>query len=180
MAPIWGLREFLRRKRQALASFRARLREQPPTPVALRATVTVAAGTGLRPVRVREHSVLSDSGPALGGYDLGPNAPELLLAAMASCIAHSALALAADRELELDDLRVEVTGQIDYRGAMGVSADAPVAPTGLSYTLHYRGEVSDSEMAALQADLERLCPVLLAVLQPQPLRGRVERLPEHT
>ncbi|MDW8404738.1 OsmC family protein [Chloroflexus sp.] len=178
MAPIWGLREFLARKRQALAAFRARLHTQPPTPVPLRATVTVAAGTGLRPVKVREHTVLSDSGPALGGYDLGPNAPELLLAAMASCIAHSALAIAADRDLALDDLQVEVTGQIDYRGAMAVSADAPIAPTNLRYTIRYRGEVSDNEMAALQADLERLCPVLLAVLQPQPLHGQVERVNE--
>ncbi len=180
MAPIWSLREFLMRKRQALAAFRARLREQPPPPTPLRATVTVAAGTGLRPVRVRDHTVVSDSGPALGGYDLGPNAPELLLAAMASCIAHSALAIAADRELALDDLQVEVSGQIDYRGAMGVSAEAPIAPTDLRYTLRYRGEVSESDMAALQADLERLCPVLLAVLQPQPLRGQVERLAERT
>lgn len=176
MAPIWSLREFLARKRQALAAFRARLREQPPAPTPLRATVTVAAGTGLRPVRVRDHTVLSDSGPALGGYDLGPNAPELLLAAMASCIAHSALAIAADRELALDDLQVEVTGQIDYRGAMAVSDEAPIAPTNLRYTIRYRGEVSDGEMAALQADLERLCPVLLAVLQPQALRGQVERI----
>ncbi|WP_322513192.1 OsmC family protein [Chloroflexus sp.] len=178
MAPIWGLREFLARKRQALAAFRARLHTQPPTPVPLRAAVTVAAGTGLRPVKVREHTVLSDSGPALGGYDLGPNAPELLLAAMASCIAHSALAIAADRDLALDDLQVEVTGQIDYRGAMAVSADAPIAPTNLRYTIRYRGEVSDNEMAALQADLERLCPVLLAVLQPQSLHGQVERVNE--
>lgn len=176
MAPIWSLREFLRRKRQALAAFRAQLAAQPPTPVTLRAAVTVAAGTGLRPVRVRDHTVLSDSGPALGGYDLGPNAPELLLAAMASCVAHSALAIAADRELALDELQVEVTGQIDYRGTLVVSDEAPVAPTGLRYTIRYRGEVSDGEMAALQADLERLCPVLLAVLQPQSLSGQVERM----
>lgn len=95
---------------------------------------------------------------------------------MASCIAHSALAIAADRELAIDDLQVEVSGQIDYRGALSVSADAPVAPTGLHYTLKYRGEVTDAEMTALQADLERLCPVLLAVLQPQPLSGQVQRL----
>ncbi|RMH35531.1 MAG: OsmC family peroxiredoxin [Acidobacteria bacterium] len=176
MAPIWSLREFLGRKRQALAAFRAQLTAQPPAPVTLRAAVTVAAGTGLRPVRVRDHTVLSDSGPGLGGYDLGPNAPELLLAAMASCVAHSALAIAADRELALDELQVEVTGQIDYRGTLAVSAEAPVAPTGLRYTIRYRGEVSDSEMAALQADLERLCPVLLAVLQPQSLSGQVERM----
>ncbi|PMP83095.1 MAG: osmotically inducible protein OsmC, partial [Chloroflexus aggregans] len=44
MAPIWSLREFLGRKRQALAAFRAQLVAQPPTPVTLRAAVTVAAG----------------------------------------------------------------------------------------------------------------------------------------
>jgi hypothetical protein len=91
-------------------------------------------------------------------------------------VAHSALAIAADRELALDELQVEVTGQIDYRGTLAVSAEAPVTPTGLRYTIRYRGEVSDGEMAALQADLERLCPVLLAVLQPQSLSGQVERM----
>ncbi|WP_322815167.1 OsmC family protein [Chloroflexus sp.] len=176
MAPIWSLREFLARKREALSAFRSRLRDQPPSPVKLHATVTVAAGTGLRPVRVRGHTVISDSGPALGGYDLGPNAPELLVAAMASCIAHSALAIAADRELAIDDLQVEVSGQIDYRGALAVNADASVAPTGLHYTIKYRGEATDAEMRALQADLERLCPVLLAILQPQPLSGQIQRL----
>ncbi len=176
MAPIWSLREFLVRKRQALTAFRDRLRGQQVTPVRLSAAVTVAAGTGLRPVRIRDHTVLSDSGPALGGYDLGPNAPELLLAAMASCIAHSALAIAADRELAIDDLQVEVSGQIDYRGALAVSTDVPVAPTDLQYTIRYRGDVSDAEMKALQSDLERLCPVLLAVLQPQSLNGQVERI----
>jgi uncharacterized OsmC-like protein len=128
----------------------------------LSAAVTVAAGTGLRPVRIRDHTVLSDS--------------ELLLAAMASCIAHSALAIAADRELAIDDLQVEVSGQIDYRGALAVSIDVPVAPTDLQYTIRYRGDVSDAEMKALQSDLERLCPVLLAVLQPQSLNGQVERI----
>jgi uncharacterized OsmC-like protein len=173
MQPLFSLREFLLRKREAIAALRRKLTADP-APAPLRVQGSVAAGSGLRTLRVRGHSLISDSGPALGGYDSGPNAPELLLAAMASCIVHSTLMLAAERGLALDDVSVDVSAEIDYRGTLGV-ADAPVAPTGFRYELHYRGEVDAAAMAQLQRDLVQVCPVLQALTQPQTLHGSVSR-----
>ena len=174
MQPLFHLREFLVRKRTALEALRQRLRAQPAV-TRLTAHGAVAAGSGLRQIRVRGHSLISDSGPALGGYDSGPNAPELLLAAMASCIAHSALMLAADRGLALDDLSVDVTADLDYRGTLGVAGAETVAPTNFQYVLTYRGEVDDGAMQQLERDLERFCPVLQAVTRPQILHGSTRR-----
>lgn len=172
----WSLTEYLTRKRELVEAYRTQLRAPDAAPTPLRATVTVAAGSGVRPIRIRDHEVISDTGTALGGYDLGPSAPELLVGALASCIAHSALIIAADRGVAFEQLEVEVSGSLDYRGVLGVAADAPVAPTDLVYTLRFAGPVSDAEVAAIQAEIARICPVLLALLSPLPVKGRVERL----
>jgi uncharacterized OsmC-like protein len=176
MSVTWRLPEYLERKRELVEAYRAQLRGPDAAPNPLRATVAVAAGSGVRPIRIRDHLVISDAGAALGGYGLGPSAPELLLGALASCIAHSALVIAADRGVAFDQLEVEVTGQLDYRGTLGISDDAPVPPTDLAYTLRFAGPVSDEEVAAIQADIARLCPVLLALTRPTSVTGRAERL----
>jgi uncharacterized OsmC-like protein len=175
MPAIWTLPEYLERKAALVEEYRAQLREPGVAPTPLRATVTVAAGSGVRPIRVRDHMVTTDSGAALGGYGLGPSAPELLLGALASCLAHSALVIAADRGVAFDRLEVEVSGQLDYRGTLSVSDGAPVPPTGLAYTLRFAGAVSDEEVAAISEDLGRLCPVLLALTLPTTVEGRAER-----
>jgi uncharacterized OsmC-like protein len=177
MPATWALPEYLERKRALADAYREQLRAPDAAPAPLRAVVTVAAGTGVRPARMREHTVITDAGAALGGYGLGPTAPELLLAALASCLAHSALVIAADRGIALDQLEVEVTGQLDYRGTLAVNADAPVAPTDLAYTLRFGGAISNTAIATIEADIARLCPVLLALTQPTTVSGRAERIP---
>ncbi len=176
MPATWSLPEYLERKKALADAYREELRRPEAAPVTLRAAVAVAAGTGVRPIRMRDHTVVSDAGAPLGGYGLGPTAPELLLGALASCLAHSALVIAADLGVPLTHLEVEVTGQLDYRGTLAVSDDAVVPPTNLAYTLRFGGEVDDAAMAAIEADIARLCPVLLALTRPTAVAGRAERL----
>lgn len=175
MPATWTLPEYLERKAWLVEAYREELRGGA-APAPLRAVVAVAAGTGVRPIRVRDHAVITDAGAVLGGYGLGPSAPELLLGALASCLAHSALVIAADRGLALEQLEVEVTGELDYRGTLSVGVDAPVSPTSIAYTLRVGGDVADAEIAAIKEDLDRLCPVLLALTRPTAVAGRAERL----
>ena len=114
-------------------------------------------------------------GAPLGGFGLGASAPELLLGALASCLAHSALVIAADRGIALDELEVDVSGQLDYRGTLSVDDTTPVAPTDLRYMVRITSPCDDAELAQLHADLERLCPVLLAITRPTSVAGRIER-----
>ncbi|GAB4440963.1 MAG: OsmC family protein [Chloroflexi bacterium OHK40] len=176
MPPAWALPDYLDRKRMLLEAYRAELRSPAAAPAPLRAVVTVAAGSGVRPVRIRDHTVITDSGAALGGFGLGPSAPELLLGALASCIAHSALVIAADHGVRFEQLDVEVTGQLDYRGTLDVDASASVPPSNLAYTLRFAGPVTDEEVATVQAEIARLCPVLLALTRPLVVTANAERL----
>ncbi|WP_129674865.1 OsmC family protein [Candidatus Chloroploca sp. Khr17] len=174
MPPTWNLPEYLERKRDLVEAYREQLRSPAAAPAPLRATVKVAAGTGARPIQMREHIVMTDAGGVLGGHGLGPTAPELLLGALASCLAHSALVIAADRGLHLEQLEIEVTGQLDYRGTLAVNDHVPVAPTDLAYLLRVTGSLTPEEVATLERDIAELCPILRALTSPTPVTGRTE------
>jgi uncharacterized OsmC-like protein len=176
MPPAWAMPEYLERKRTLTDAYREQLRGSEAGPVPIRAAVQVAAGTGIRPIRMREHTVITDAGAPLGGYGLGATAPELLLGALASCLAHSAIMIAADHGIALEELEVVVTGQLDYRGTLAVSPEAVIAPTDLAYTLRFGGAISDSAITTIEAEIVRLCPVLLALTQPTSVSGRAERI----
>jgi uncharacterized OsmC-like protein len=172
---MWSLPEYTARKRDRVEALRDQLgaSDAPATP--LRAVARVAGGSGVRPVHMRDFTVVTDAGAALGGYELGPTAPELLLGALASCLAHSWLIVAARRGLAIETLEVEVTGRIDYRGTLAVGEQAPVPPFDLAYDVRLTSPASDAEIAAVRDEVERLCPVLQAITQPLPLRGAVTR-----
>lgn len=55
----------------------------------------------------------SDEPPALGGTDSAPNPVEQLLAALGTCLAVGYAANATARGIQLTDLRIKVTGDLD-------------------------------------------------------------------
>jgi uncharacterized OsmC-like protein len=172
---MWSLPEYLARKQARVTALREQLGASQGSATPLRALVQVAGGSGVRPIQMRGFTIVTDAGAALGGYEIGPTAPELLLGALASCLAHSWLIIAARREVALETLEVEVTGQIDYRGTLAVNDQAPVSPFDLAYAVRLSSPASDDEIAAIQDQVERLCPVLQALLQPMPIHGSVLR-----
>jgi uncharacterized OsmC-like protein len=169
------LADYLEFKAQRMAIMRERLAAPDAQPFALEATARVAGGSGVRPVRVREFTIVTDSGPGLAGYDLGPTAPELLLSALASCLAHTFLIVAATRGLRYASLEVTVRGSIDFRGVLEVDPNMPTTPQDLRYEARLSSPASDAELAEVQREVERLCPVLGALTQPIAVSGAVVR-----
>ncbi len=169
------LSDYLAFKATRMAALREKLAAPEATPSPLRVVARVAGGSGVRPVSIREFTVVTDSAPALAGYNLGPTSPELLLASLASCLAHTFLIVAVNRGARFDSLEVEVNGTIDFRGVLEVGEGAPVPPSGLTYVARLAGDVSDDEIERIRTEVERLCPVFRALIEPLPVRGRVER-----
>lgn len=169
------LPEYMRVKREKLARYRATLASGEAGPAVLTASCTVAGGSGVRPVRAREYTIITDSGPALAGYSLGPTAPEVLLSALASCLTHSYVAIAATRDLTYETIEVVVHGTVDYRGNLAVDPAAPIPPYDLSYEARIVTDADDATLAEIHAAVERLCPVLQALRQPLTVSGRLVR-----
>ncbi len=99
------LDNYLERKAAVLAERRADFTAKPEAAlVKLKATAHVAGNTGVRPVRMGDYIVISDSAPGLAGHSLGPTAPEMLLGALASCLVHTYLLQAALLDIPLDSV----------------------------------------------------------------------------
>ena len=171
----FNLPGYMEAKAEALTSFREKLRSPEAAPTPLSVTVRVAGGSGARPVRVREFTIVTDALPPLAGNNLGPTAPELLLSALSSCLAHSYIVVGIKHGLVYRSLELEVRGCIDYRGTLEVDPAVPVPPTGITYEARIDADATPEQLEAVRRDVERTCPIFQALMQPMPVEGRVVR-----
>lgn len=70
---------------------------------------------------IREFVVESDEPPALGGADSAPNPVELLLASLGSCLVVGVAANATARGIQLNDLSIELEGDLDLHTFLGLT-----------------------------------------------------------
>lgn len=168
-----SLNQYLAEKRDAVRARHAQTAAGESQPARLAATVSAEGRSGVRRIRIRDHQVISDSPYNFAGYDLGPSSPELQLGVLGSCVTHIFLIQAADREVPIDSLQVEISGQIDPRAGKPGFEHIPVWPHDLAYTVHLSSPASTEQVDALFDAVERSCPILNLLRQPQQVRGEV-------
>lgn len=171
-----NLREYLQQKREA---WLVRLGRDPQTvtPLVLRAQATAEGRSGVRRIRIRDHQVISDSPDDFAGYDLGPSSPELLLGALSSCLTHIFLIQAAELQIPLDRLEVEIEADQDPRGGRPGYEAVPFYPHNIRYTVHVSSPADPDEIKALHDAVEHWCPILNLLRMPQDLTGRIVHTP---
>lgn len=76
---------------------------------------------GERVERPQPFRLVGDEPPVLLGSNAGPNAVELLLAALGFCYAVGYVANAAARGIDITELRYEVEGDIDVKNFLGLT-----------------------------------------------------------
>jgi uncharacterized OsmC-like protein len=162
---------YLDRKRRLMTA----VRDAAPTDAAerqqkLSAQVIAEGSSGIRRVKIRDFQIVTDTGPAIGGFDLGPRAPELLLGALGSCISHTILIQAALQQIPIDSLVVDVSGEID---SLAGHTDIPGGVSKLEYTVSVESPASASQIAGLTGLLGAICPVHNVVEHAQPLSATV-------
>ena len=171
------LNHYLGQKRAALRARRERIATGDAQPLTLAARVTAEGDCGVRRIRIRDHQVISDSPPDFAGYDLGASSPELQLGVLGTCVTHIFLIQAADREIAIDSIEVEVSGRIDPRGGQAGFEHIPVPPHDIGYTVHIASPASAAEINALFEAVERTCPILNLLKHPQSIRGALKHTP---
>ncbi len=95
-----------------------------------------------------------------------------MLGALGSGIAQTALSLAASREITLHYVDVEVAGELS-----AVDAWTPAALRNISYKLNILSPDSPDEILRLHKAIERSCPSLHLLTDPQPVSGSFAHIP---
>lgn len=158
---------YLQHKAQVLAQRREQFTANPESAlVRLKATSHVAGNTGVRPVKMGDYIIISDSAPGLAGNSLGPSSPEMLLGALASCLIHTYLLQACLLEIPLDHVEVTIEGALNMAPVVGLPQAEPIKMEGLSYTPVVTSPAPPEAIERLHAAVEQGCAVLNTLRSP--------------
>jgi uncharacterized OsmC-like protein len=116
-------------------------------------------------VQARNFHLTIDEPPTLGGTDAGMNPVELVLGALGACQSIVAKSYAKKFEVELDDFRVELEGDLDTDGFMNKS-DVRRGYSDIRYTFYIKTSSPKENVEALIDFLEKTCPVGDTIANP--------------
>lgn len=103
----------------------------------------------------------------VGGPGTGPCSGDLLLGALAACAQVTCQMVAAAMGIDAERIEVVADGDIDLRGTLGVSREAPVGFEAIRLRFEIDApDAGDEEIASLIEKTERYCTVLQTLRRP--------------
>lgn len=97
--------------------------------------------------------------PATGGSGMAACSGDMLLEALAACAGVTMNAVATAIDVELEDAVITAEGDLDFRGTLGVSKEAPVGFKEIRLHYDLTTQATDDEIATLLKLTERYCVV---------------------
>lgn len=143
-----------------------------------RALVTLRASGRLDETAVSCHvdtgRALVEAGlhPATGGTGLEACSGDLLLQALVACAGVTLRAVATALGIPISAGRVRAEGDLDFRGTLGVSKDAPVGFQSIRLEFALETDATAEQLATLEKLTERYCVVLQTLRAPPALSVR--------
>ena len=118
--------------------------------------------------RIETGKALVEAGlhPATGGSGAFACSGDMLLEALAACAGVTLGAVATAIGLVIRNGTVHVEGDLDFRGTLGVSREAPVGFQQIRLTFHLDTDASEEQLATLLRLTERYCVVYQTLRQP--------------
>jgi uncharacterized OsmC-like protein len=118
-------------------------------------------GDGVRAeIRIGRHTVVVDEPPALGGVGEAPNPVENALAGLLSCQVVTYRFWAAKLGIPLDDIAVDVEGDLDVRGFFGLDEAVRPGFGEVRVNVTLSGPAEPERYRELAAAVDAHCPVL--------------------
>jgi uncharacterized OsmC-like protein len=168
-----GLNDYLVEKREAVRAQKLQTQQAGYPPHKYSAHVTTDDRTGVRKVRIRDFQLLSDSGPANGGFDLGPTPVELLFASLGTCLVSTFITQAANRGVPVDSIEIDVEGKTDPRANLPNYPDVPNFPHDVSFELRVTSPAATEVITEFFKAAERLCTISALFAKSQDVHGRL-------
>src|SRR6516225_9606504 len=153
--------------RELQAPLKERYRTQPEAAlVTLRAQGRLGA-EGLT-CKVETGRALVDAGlhPATGGDGRSACSGDMLLEALVACAGVTLGAVATALDIPLRGGTVSAEGDLDFRGTLGVSKEAPVGFQAIRLMFEVDSDATEEQLDTLQRLTERYCVVYQTLRQP--------------
>jgi len=154
--------------RSLQAPLKERYRQDPAAAlVTLRAQSRIGDGITCR---VETGRALVEAGlhPATGGDGTSVCSGDMLLEALAACAGVTLRAVATALGIEVREGTVKAEGDLDFRGTLGVSKEAPVGFQRIRVHIELQSDASEEQLSTLLRLTQRYC-VVYQTLEHSPL-----------
>jgi uncharacterized OsmC-like protein len=161
--------------RQIQTPLKQRYRDEPDAArITLRARGSQAADAVSCSVDIGRLIQEAEAHPGVGGPGTATCSGDLLLGALAACAQVTCQMVAVSMGIEAEWIEVEVEGDLDLRGTLGVSREAPVGFEASRLRLNVEAPgASDEELDSLAGKTERYCTVLQTLRNPPAIDARL-------
>ncbi len=123
-------------------------------------------GLGQEHQRKNTYTIESDHPEVFHAADRAPTPPEIVLAALASCLIGGVASVAQHRGIQLNSVNVIVEGDVDVRGILGMDADIRNGFSAIRATFKIDAEASAEEIAALVSQSQKRSAVFDILTNP--------------
>ena len=122
--------------------------------------------------KVETHKALVEAGlhPATGGTGLLACSGDLLLEALVACAGVTLNAVATAIGAEVTNCTIRAEGDLDFRGTLGVSKDAPVGFKEIRLHIDLNDDLPADKKASLLKLTERYCVVYQTLISATPVK----------
>ena len=107
----------------------------------------------------RGFKFIIDEPEEMGGTNTGMNPVEALLCALGSCQSIVAFSFAEANGINLEDFHVELEGDLDPNGFMGLNENVRNGYQEIRYSMHFKSDASQEELEKFANFIESKCPV---------------------
>ncbi len=118
---------------------------------------------------LNDRVVKSDQPPMLGGDGRGPNPVEIALAALGACQAQTYRFWSEKLGILIDDVAVDVQGNVDIQGIFGLRDDVRPGFGDVTVAVRISGPESPERYEELRRAVDDHCPVLDVFANPVPV-----------
>jgi uncharacterized OsmC-like protein len=151
------------------APLKERYREKPESAlITLKAEGRLGEGVTCK-VETGKAMVEAGLHPATGGNGSSACSGDMLLESLIACAGVTLNAVATALSLTLRDATIHAEGDLDFRGTLGVSKDAPVGFQQIRLQFDLDTDASEEQLATLIRLTERYCVVYQTLKNPAPI-----------
>jgi uncharacterized OsmC-like protein len=164
--------------RATQAPLKERYRSEPETAlVTLKASGSIdSANIACKVETGRALAAVAGLHPASGGTGAELCSGDLLLEALVACAGVTLKAVSTALDIPLRSGTVTAEGDIDFRGTLGVSRDAPVGFKSIRLRFDLDADAPQEKLDALLKLTERYCVVLQTIRSAPAVEARMTRV----
>jgi uncharacterized OsmC-like protein len=138
-----------------------------------RSTVTGFSGLGAEHAHRQAYTVEADHPAVFASEDNAPTPPEIVLAALASCLTAGVASVATHRGVQLRSVTATIEGSMDLAGILGIDSDVRNGFGGIRVSYAIDADASKADLEAIVAQSQKRSAVFDIVSNPTTIQVEV-------